>query len=142
MNANLRNHAAELHVAANLGFNGIWAWQTPETVDFNLTAQLPGAPLSTISVQSRDFAGKTTKDRVYFEFEPNDRFDFHALVLRLPTGAIRTWIIPRVVGFETTVKGPGEPTARWSSLKTLESRCAAYENNFSLKTDLPFRAAA
>jgi hypothetical protein len=133
-----RGDAAEHYVISMLGFNSIPAAKMPDNwPGYDLVAQPPdGAQPIRISVKFRTFSGDMTT--TYFDYRPRDRFDFIALVLKQPTGvSVRTWIVPRAVADATT--SPKKPDAkskeRWWTLKGLEKRCSAYENNFLLAVD-------
>jgi hypothetical protein len=130
-----RGDAAEHYVISMLGFNGIPAAKMPDNwPGYDLVAQPPdGAQPLRISVKFRTFSGDTTT--TYFSYQPTDRFDFIAPVLKQPTGlSVRTWIVPRAVADATTYNPnpKGKTTERWWTLKTLEARCSAFENNFGV----------
>jgi hypothetical protein len=127
LTAKQRGSAAEHYVIAMLGFNGIPAAKMPDGwPGYDLAAQLPGDVLPLrISVKFRI----DSDYQPYCRYAPHDQFDFIALVYKRPN-EIRTWILPRRVADATS--GGQKDGMRFWSLRMLETRCAAYENNFGL----------
>ena len=100
---------------------------------YDLVAQLPGdVPPSRISVKFRTFTDAAGN---FVNYNPEDLFDFIALVVKYPT-AIRTWILPRAVADATASNPNGSPSGKFRKrewvVKSLAGRFPAYEDNFRL----------
>lgn len=133
-----RGDAAEHYVISMLGFNNIPASKMPDNwPGYDLVARLPGdfKPFR-VSVKFRTYSDAPG---AYIGYEPEEMFDFIALVIKYPTG-LRTWILPRDVANKTALNPKGSKSGKFTKrewqIKSIEKRFSDYENNFGLAAHL------
>jgi hypothetical protein len=141
----LLGDAGEHYALSQFSFAGMYAAKMPDNWEGYDLAVETGVGLVRVSVKTRSESIGWKSSR-WFNWDARKDCDWFVFVFKAANGQLRSWVIPTNL-IEKYSSNPGPmnktPWSRdlsWTRLK--EPILAAYEDNWSMNTDIPVKDAA
>ena len=141
----LLGNAGEHYALSQFSFAGNYAAKMPENLEGYDLAVETGVGLIRVSVKtlSESVGGRPCR---WFNWDDRKDCDWFVFIFKAANGQLRSWVIPaNLVGEHSNKPGTKriDPWSRdLSRRKLTQPILAAYEDNWSMNTDIPVKDAA